>query len=223
MGAAAGRPPTKHNPGMTKIAAVQMVSSPEWEINRDRAAALVAACVAAAPAARFVLVSALGVGDSLDCLPYASHDVLKPWLERKALAEQSLEASGLEWTVLRPGPLTDAPPSGRAVATLDATQGARGGIDRPKCRLIRRADARSMSRLRQARRSARWRAATWRRWRTRRACLAPRAAARSRCWTAARSSLRRPSCASWRPGKAPPLTNSHSEIMRGGKDARARK
>ena len=80
--------------------------------------------MAHAPAARFVLVSALGVGESLDCLPHASHDVLAPWLERKAKAEEGLMASGLEWTVLRPGPLTDAPRSGGAVATLDAVTGA---------------------------------------------------------------------------------------------------
>ncbi len=96
-------------------------------------AALVAAAVAHAPAARFVLISALGVGESLDCLPHASHDVLQPWLERKAKAEAGLMASGLEWTVLRPGPLTDAPRSGGAVATLDAVTGKLA----PFCALMR--------------------------------------------------------------------------------------
>jgi uncharacterized protein YbjT (DUF2867 family) len=89
-------------------------------------AALVAACVAAqsaSPVSRFVLVSALGVAESLDCLPYASHDVLQPWLAAKESAEATLRASGLEWTILRPGPLTDAPATGRAVATLDAAAG----------------------------------------------------------------------------------------------------
>ena len=86
-------------------------------------ASLVAAAVTHAPGARFVLISALGVGESLDCLPHASHDVLAPWLARKARAEEMLQASGLEWTVLRPGPLTDAPRSGSAVATLDAVSG----------------------------------------------------------------------------------------------------
>ena len=88
-------------------------------------ASLVAAAVAHAPSARFVLISALGVGESLECLPHASHDVLAPWLERKERAEGLLMASGLEWAVLRPGPLTDAPRSGQAVATLDAVTGAR--------------------------------------------------------------------------------------------------
>ena len=84
---------------------------------------LVAAAVAHAPAARFVLVSALGVGESLDCLPHASHEVLRGWLERKEIAEHTLQGSGLEWVVLRPGPLTDTPRSGSAVATLDAVTG----------------------------------------------------------------------------------------------------
>ena len=86
-------------------------------------ASLVAAAVAHAPVARFVLISALGVAESLDCLPHASQDVLRPWLERKEKAEVLLQGSGLEWVVLRPGPLTDVPRSGSAVATLDAVSG----------------------------------------------------------------------------------------------------
>ena len=102
-------------------------TSPPEPICSDADAAgtssLVAAAVAHAPLARFVLISALGVGESLDCLPHASQDVLRPWLERKEKAEGVLQGSGLEWTVLRPGPLTDAPRSGSAVATLDAVSG----------------------------------------------------------------------------------------------------
>lgn len=103
-------------------------------VDAEATAALVAASASVAAAAatgaisgelisRFVLISALGVGDTLDCLPHASHDVLAPWLERKRLAEESLLSSGLSWTILRPGPLTDAPPSGAALATLDAATG----------------------------------------------------------------------------------------------------
>ena len=94
-------------------------------------AALVAAAAVHAAGARFVLISALGVGESLDCLPHASHDVLAPWLQRKEKAETLLQASGLEWVILRPGPLTDDPRSGSAVATLDAVSGTVLGHEQP--------------------------------------------------------------------------------------------
>jgi uncharacterized protein YbjT (DUF2867 family) len=192
-------------------------------------AALVAACVAAqsaSPVGRFVLVSALGVAESLDCLPYASHDVLQPWLAAKEAAEATLRASGLEWTILRPGPLTDAPASGRAVATLDAASGkafstlgradlaqvayqARVGQFCARARECKcaRALPSSCFRLRCACADA----APLLRLRRRRACPSRRAGGRCACWTERRSSSRRRFCASWRPGKAPLLTPLSSE------------
>jgi hypothetical protein len=85
--------------------------------------ALTAACVQACPSLRFLLISALGAGDSLDALPSASHEVLRAFLERKDAAEAVLVNSGLEWTLIRPGPLTDEPPNGLGVATLDCAGG----------------------------------------------------------------------------------------------------
>lgn len=45
----------------------------------------------AAGVRRFVLVSALGAGNSLDCIPHASQDVLGPWLAQKTKAEEHLQ------------------------------------------------------------------------------------------------------------------------------------
>lgn len=112
----------------------------------------------AAGARRFVLVSALGAGNSLDCIPHASQDVMAPWLAEKTKAEEYLQvrlahnkqahkvypprrnaslhrvlvplplcsipqASGLEYAVVRPGPLTDDATVSPAIVSADACEG----------------------------------------------------------------------------------------------------
>jgi uncharacterized protein YbjT (DUF2867 family) len=68
-------------------------------------------------ARRYVMVSAMGVED-----PQAAEGVFRAYLEAKAAADEALRASGLAYTIVRPGRLTDDPGSG-LVAT--ATQVAR--------------------------------------------------------------------------------------------------
>ncbi len=69
--------------------------------------------------ARYVMVSAMGADD-----PDGADGVFRAYLEAKAAADEALRASGLAYTIVRPGHLTDAPGSGR-VAT--APQFASGG------------------------------------------------------------------------------------------------
>jgi uncharacterized protein YbjT (DUF2867 family) len=57
---------------------------------------------------RYLMVSSIGAGDP----PAAGGDVFGEYLRAKAAADRALEASGLEYTVVRPGPLTDDPPRG---------------------------------------------------------------------------------------------------------------
>jgi nucleoside-diphosphate-sugar epimerase len=64
--------------------------------------------------ARFVMVSAMGTAD----VEHAS-DAMKPYLQAKRDADDALEASGLDWTIVRPGRLTDAPGTG----LVDAARG----------------------------------------------------------------------------------------------------
>ncbi len=68
---------------------------------------------------RYVMVSAMGADD-----PEAAEGVFRAYLEAKAAADEALRASGLAYTIVRPGHLTDAPGTGY-VAT--ATQLARSG------------------------------------------------------------------------------------------------
>lgn len=57
---------------------------------------------------RYVMVSAMGAADP----PAAGDDVFGEYLRAKAGADEALRASGLEYTIVRPGGLTDEPPTG---------------------------------------------------------------------------------------------------------------
>jgi uncharacterized protein YbjT (DUF2867 family) len=52
------------------------------------------------------MVSAMGTRDVEHSGP------MRPYLEAKAEADAALETSGLSWTIVRPGRLTDAPGTG---------------------------------------------------------------------------------------------------------------
>jgi uncharacterized protein YbjT (DUF2867 family) len=60
---------------------------------------------------RYVMVSAMGAGD-----PSAGPSAMRPYLEAKAQADAALADSGLDWTIVRPGRLTDESPTGRVAA-----------------------------------------------------------------------------------------------------------
>jgi uncharacterized protein YbjT (DUF2867 family) len=73
--------------------------------------------------ARYVMVSSIGAHD----VEHADEG-MRPYLEAKRDADEALMASGLDWTIVRPGRLTDAPGTGR----IDASRalGRRADITR---------------------------------------------------------------------------------------------
>ena len=79
----------------------------------DRAAAVLLADAAqAAGVRRYVLVSSTGVDDP----PRPGTDeVWAAYLTAKKAAEEAIRDSGLDWTILRPGSLTDQPGTGRVL------------------------------------------------------------------------------------------------------------
>jgi uncharacterized protein YbjT (DUF2867 family) len=79
----------------------------------DRAAAvLLADASAKAGVARYLLVSSTGV----DAPPAPGTDeVWAAYLRAKKAAEEAIRATTLEWTILRPGRLTDDPATGRVL------------------------------------------------------------------------------------------------------------
>lgn len=76
-------------------------------MDRDGAIKLLDAAVAAG-VARYVIVSSVGAED-----PPPGDDVFNVYLRAKAEADAAVQASDRDWTVVRPGGLTDDPGTGR--------------------------------------------------------------------------------------------------------------
>ena len=68
--------------------------------------------------ARYVLVSAIGADR-----PEGWSDAMREYYEAKAGAEERLMASGLDYTIVRPGGLTDDPGTGRVRLGTDIERG----------------------------------------------------------------------------------------------------
>jgi nucleoside-diphosphate-sugar epimerase len=76
----------------------------------------------AAPASgirRYVIVSSMGAGDP----PAEGGDVFGEYLRAKAEADRVLASSGLDFTIVRPGSLTDDPPTGKVEVGTDLGRG----------------------------------------------------------------------------------------------------
>jgi len=69
---------------------------------------------------RFVQVSAISVDDPL---PEDTAEVWRAYVEAKRDADAALRDSGLDWTILRPGRLTDDRATGRVTLAPDAAPG----------------------------------------------------------------------------------------------------
>jgi uncharacterized protein YbjT (DUF2867 family) len=80
----------------------------KWTMDRDGAIRLLDAAVSAG-ATRYVIVSSLGAESPPD-----DDDVFSVYLRAKAEADAAIVASDRDWTVVRPGHLTDDPGTGRS-------------------------------------------------------------------------------------------------------------
>jgi uncharacterized protein YbjT (DUF2867 family) len=72
---------------------------------------------------RLIAVTSLGVGDSKDQIPLVFRLVMQLTLKKIMAAKEEQErlimASGIEWTIVRPGGLTDGPQTGSYRSGLD--------------------------------------------------------------------------------------------------------
>jgi nucleoside-diphosphate-sugar epimerase len=59
-------------------------------------------------ARRYVMVSSMGAGD-----PESASEAMRPYQQAKHDADEALAQSSLDWTIVRPGRLTDLPGSGQ--------------------------------------------------------------------------------------------------------------
>ncbi|CAA9410977.1 MAG: hypothetical protein AVDCRST_MAG22-1874 [uncultured Rubrobacteraceae bacterium] len=74
-------------------------------------------------AGRYLMLSAMGAAD-----PEAGSEAMRPYLRAKAKADERLRESGLQWTIIRPGSLTEEEGVGRVEA--GESLGRRGEIPR---------------------------------------------------------------------------------------------
>ena len=72
---------------------------------------------------RYVIVSSMGADD-----PSSAPEQMRPYQEAKAAADETLRESGLDFTIVRPGMLTDDPGTGLVEAA--PSLGRRGSIPR---------------------------------------------------------------------------------------------
>jgi putative NADH-flavin reductase len=72
---------------------------------------------------RLVVITSLGVGDSRNQVPLAFLLVMKTVMRKiiadKERQEQFVRTSGLDWVIVRPGELSDEPPSGDYTCGID--------------------------------------------------------------------------------------------------------
>ena len=78
---------------------------------------------------RYLMVSAMGAVD-----PASGPEEMRPYLQAKHDADEALMASGLDWTIVRPGGLTDAPGAGTVEAARSL--GRHGQITRDDTALV---------------------------------------------------------------------------------------
>ena len=76
-----------------------------------------------------VIVSSIGTHDVA-----GAAEAMRPYLQAKRDADDALKQSGLDWTIVKPGHLTDAPGSGRV--QVSRTFGGRSDVPRDDVALV---------------------------------------------------------------------------------------
>jgi nucleoside-diphosphate-sugar epimerase len=106
-------------------------------VDRDGAIKLLQAAVAAG-VPRYEMISSVGAENPPD-----DDDVFSVYLRAKAEADAALQASDREWTIVRPGRLTDEPGTGRVRVDLEPLRGdvPRADVAAVLDDLLERADA----------------------------------------------------------------------------------
>jgi uncharacterized protein YbjT (DUF2867 family) len=105
-------------------------SGPERKRTVDYGAAVVAMEAAKdAGVARFVIVSAIGTHDVA-----GASEAMRPYVQAKRDADLALAQSGLDWTIVKPGHLTDEPGTGRV--RISRTFGDRADVPRDDVALV---------------------------------------------------------------------------------------
>lgn len=108
---------------LTTIACFSCDPKPDYLGNRN-----VFDAAEAAGVKRVVLMTTVGAGDSYDAAPLPARNFLKDILPLKTQAEDHLKTKNLDYTIIRPGGLTNGPRTGRGY--LSNSRDAFGIINR---------------------------------------------------------------------------------------------
>jgi uncharacterized protein YbjT (DUF2867 family) len=117
IGTSARDLPQRRNPIDVRIRGPEKMnpdSRPDYVGNRNLIDATRAADVS-----RFVLVTVIGAGDSHAAVPIGARRGHEEVIALKTRAEDYLRASGLQWTIIRPGGLGRQPPGSTALLVED--------------------------------------------------------------------------------------------------------
>ncbi len=104
----------KYRAVLTTIGCLSCDPPPDYQANAN-----IIAVAKDSTVRRLVLVTTIGAGDSLDATPMLSRRVLAKTLPLKTKAEEDLRASGLDYTIIRPGGLRSGIRTGNGVLTED--------------------------------------------------------------------------------------------------------
>jgi len=91
---------------------------PDYEGNRNVFDGAIASGVS-----RVIMVSSIGAGDSSDAMPWIARLILRESLKLKTQAEEYLQGTDLDYTIVRPGNLKDGEPTGTASLSEDPSVG----------------------------------------------------------------------------------------------------
>jgi len=91
---------------------------PDYEGNRN-----VFDGASASGVSRVIMVSSIGAGNSRDAMPWIARFILRESLKLKTQAEDYLQGTELDYTIVRPGNLKDGEPTGTASLSEDASVG----------------------------------------------------------------------------------------------------
>ncbi|TDJ46486.1 MAG: SDR family oxidoreductase [Gammaproteobacteria bacterium] len=97
---------------LTTIGCLSCEPPPDYQANANIIKAAVEADIR-----RLVLITSIGAGDSYDVIPSLSKRFLEKTLPMKTRAEDELRASGLDYTIIRPGGLRSSRGTGNGVLT----------------------------------------------------------------------------------------------------------
>ena len=104
-------------------AVICVLGSHGGEPVEDRGTEHILAAMKGQAVRRLIAVTSMGVGDSIDQVAAFFRAIMKLTLKRvmeaKERQEKAIMASGLDWTIVRPGGLTDGPRTGNYLSGID--------------------------------------------------------------------------------------------------------